>query len=72
MNFNTCAKPRLGHVDVYAFEAGVGGTAVLNRGSSTGRRPSQSGGALADARAAYEDFFTPWKDADPDVPFSRK
>jgi hypothetical protein len=28
--------------------------------------------ALAKARAAYQDFFNLWKDADPDIPILKK
>jgi eukaryotic-like serine/threonine-protein kinase len=30
--------------------------------------PALPGDALAKARAAYQDFFALWKDADPDIP----
>jgi eukaryotic-like serine/threonine-protein kinase len=29
-------------------------------------------GDTAKARAAYEDFLTPWKDADPDIPILKQ
>jgi DNA-binding winged helix-turn-helix (wHTH) protein/Tfp pilus assembly protein PilF len=48
------ALARLGLARAYALEAGVG--APL--------RPD----ALAKARAAYQNFLTLWKDADPDIP----
>ena len=31
-------------------------------------RAHAMGGGTAEARAAYQDFLTIWKDADPDVP----
>jgi hypothetical protein len=73
------ALARLGLARAYALEAGKGGTAVRNHGSNTGETPMNRGGlptpqpgALAKARAAYQDFFTLWKDADPDVPILKQ
>ena len=36
------------------------------QGHPQGTRPQQD--ALAKARAAYRDFLTLWRDADPDIP----
>jgi hypothetical protein len=72
----------LGLGRAYALEAGAGGTAApaaKNHGSTTGETPMNRGklpipqpDALAKARAAYQDFFTLWKDADPDIPIQKK
>jgi hypothetical protein len=82
MNFPWAALARLGLARAYALEAGTGGTAVpagRNRGSTTGETPMNRGGlpvpqpdALAKARAAYQDFLTIWKDADPDIPILKE
>jgi DNA-binding winged helix-turn-helix (wHTH) protein/tetratricopeptide (TPR) repeat protein len=58
VNFPWGALARLGLARAYALEAGVG--APL--------RPD----AVARARAAYRDFFTLWKDADPDIPILKE
>src|SRR5208282_433329 len=70
MNFPWGALARLGLARAYALEAGVGGTAVPAV-STTGETPVPQRAALAKARAAYQDFFTLWKDADPDIPILR-
>jgi serine/threonine protein kinase/Tfp pilus assembly protein PilF len=58
-NFPWGALARLGLARAYALEAGVGA------GHPQGV-PLQD--TLAKARAAYQDFLTLWKDADPDIP----
>ena len=40
------------------------------RGHPQGAPPQQA--ALAKARAAYQDFLTLWKDADPDIPILKE
>ncbi len=65
------ALARVGLARAYALEAGADGTAVAavkNHGSNTGETPVPQQDARAKARAAYQDFFTLWKDADPDIP----
>jgi len=66
-NFPIGALAHLGLGRAYALEAGIG----------TGPGSAKTGGpqgapllpdALAKARSAYQDFFTLWNDADPDVP----
>jgi hypothetical protein len=44
------------------------GDIPTNRGSQPVPQPD----ALAKARAAYQDFFNLWKDADPDVPILKQ
>jgi hypothetical protein len=58
MNFPWGALARLGLARAYALEAGVGA-------------PLQQD-ALAKARAAYQDFLSLWKDADPDIPILKE
>ena len=80
-----CAKgalARLGLARAYALEAGLGGIAtpaLRNHGGTTvqtsmnrGTPPTPRPDALAKARAAYEDFLTLWKDADPDLPILKQ
>jgi tetratricopeptide (TPR) repeat protein len=68
------ALARLGLGRAYALQAGVGA-------GSPGRLPAPAGrpqgaplqpDALAKARAAYQDFFAFWKDADPDIPILKQ
>ena len=69
------ALARLGLARAYALEASRGVTAVAaakNHGSHTGETPVPQQAALAKARAAYQDFFTLWKDADPDIPILKQ
>ena len=67
VNFPWGALARLGLARAYALEAGVGAGLV---GHPQGAPLQQD--ALAKARAAYQDFLTLWKDADPDVPVLRE
>ena len=76
------ALARLGLARAYALEARAGGTAAVlarNHGSTTGDTPMNRGSqpvpradTLAQARAAYQDFFNLWKDADPDIPILKQ
>jgi serine/threonine protein kinase/tetratricopeptide (TPR) repeat protein len=70
MNFPWGALARLGLARAYALEAGVGAGLVPAQGRPQGA-PLQPD-ALAKARAAYQDFLTIWKDADPDIPILKE
>jgi hypothetical protein len=58
-NFITGALAHLGLARAYALEAA----------SAQG---AEADAARAKARAAYNDFFTLWKDADPDIPILKE
>ncbi len=66
LNFPWGPLARLGLARAYALEAGVGAGLVPAQGHPQGAPLQQD--ARAKARAAYQDFLTLWKDADPDVP----
>jgi DNA-binding winged helix-turn-helix (wHTH) protein/tetratricopeptide (TPR) repeat protein len=77
VNFPWGALARLGLARAYALEAGVGAPLVgalvpAPIQSVPGREGHPQGVPLQDARAkaraAYQDFLTIWKDADPDTP----
>jgi DNA-binding winged helix-turn-helix (wHTH) protein/tetratricopeptide (TPR) repeat protein len=88
MNFPWGALARLGLARAYALEAGVGAHPSLRSGQalvgalvpapiqSVPARGHPQGvplqDALAKARAAYQDFLTLWKDADPDIPILKE
>jgi hypothetical protein len=59
LNSPNAAPARLGLARAYALEAR----------SATG---VDAAAALAKARAAYQDFFALWKDADPDTPILKQ
>jgi|HubBroStandDraft_2_1064218.scaffolds.fasta_scaffold00425_17 DNA-binding winged helix-turn-helix (wHTH) protein/tetratricopeptide (TPR) repeat protein len=63
-----------GYAHVGAGYGGVG-TAALGRPaerSSAASSPAERDAAHARALAAYKDFFTLWKDADPDIPILKE
>ena len=67
VNFPWGALARLGLARAYAVEAGLS-----RHGENGGIKPPLQQDARAKARAAYQDFLTLWKDADPDVPVLRE
>jgi len=69
-NFPWGALARLGLARAYALEAGVGAGLVPAQGHPQGAPLQQD--ALAKAHAAYQDFLTLWKDADPDIPILKE
>ena len=72
-NFPWGALARLGLARAYALQAGLPVAAVYDRRKEDGARgaPLQPE-ARAKARAAYQDFLTLWKDADPDIPILKE
>ena len=82
VNCPSGALARLGLARAYALEAGVGAPLVgalvpAPIQSVPGREGHPQGAplqpdALAKARNAYQDFFTLWKDADPDIPILKQ
>ena len=73
VNFPWGALARLGLARAYAMQAGLPVAAVYDRRKEDGaRRAPLQQDARAKARAAYQDFLTIWKDADPDVPILKQ
>jgi tetratricopeptide (TPR) repeat protein len=70
VNFPWGALARLGLARAYALEAGVRAGLVPAQGRPQGA-PLQPD-ARVKARAAYQDFLTLWKDADPDIPILKQ
>jgi tetratricopeptide (TPR) repeat protein len=73
VNFPWGALARLGLARAYALQAGVPVAALSEHRNADGaRRAPLQPDALAKARAAYQDFLTIWKDADPDIPILKE
>ena len=69
-NYLLGAAAHLGLGRAYAMEAGIPVVPVVLTRRAAGNRPQalERPDALAKSRAAYQDFFSLWKDADPDIP----
>ncbi|MBV9343339.1 MAG: hypothetical protein JO159_20940 [Acidobacteria bacterium] len=69
-----CANGALAHLQLgraFALEAGitpVGGSASAAQVAPSASKPA----SLAKSRAAYQDFFSIWKDADPAIPILKE
>ena len=69
-----CANGALAHLQLgraFALEAGitpVGGSASAAQVAPSASKPA----SLARSRAAYQDFFSIWKDADPAIPILKE
>jgi tetratricopeptide (TPR) repeat protein len=73
VNFPWGALARLGLARAYALEAGVGaGLVPVPPGREHPQGATLQQEALGKARAAYQDFLTLWKDADPDIPILKE
>jgi DNA-binding winged helix-turn-helix (wHTH) protein/tetratricopeptide (TPR) repeat protein len=67
----TGALAKLGLARAYALEADAAGGLKVKQSSAVADHAADPA-ALAKARSAYQDFFTLWKDADPDIPVLRE
>ena len=72
-----CLLGALAHLGIgraYALEAGIPVVPTVEEGNTQrvhSQTPSQPD-ARAKARSAYQDFFSLWKDADPDIPLLKQ
>jgi len=71
------ALARLGLARAYALQAGIDFRGERKLGAQSGAAARQANRtplptALAEARSAYQEFFTLWRSADPDIPILKQ
>jgi hypothetical protein len=71
------ALARLGLARAYALQAGIDFRGERKLGAQSGAAAGQANrtplpAALAEARSAYQEFFTLWRSADPDIPILKQ